>query len=74
MECDCKDEECNNKAKYECPECGMKYCIPCASNCDYECSCLEPPRLEKIKSSKPRSLKKSQHTNKSSRKGGSKKR
>lgn len=48
--CESCDDECNNTAKYECEECGTKYCKLCAEESDFICNnCYEPPQLIRIK-------------------------
>ncbi len=47
--CESCDDECKNKAEYECELCSTKYCGECAENMDYGCDCEEPPQLRKIK-------------------------
>ena len=50
MKCDnssnrwCKSKE----AEYVCEECGTKYCSRCAAELDFECGCIEPPRIVRI--------------------------
>lgn len=44
----CSVPDCDCKAEFQCPECGINYCQECASNMDYECDCVEPPHLESI--------------------------
>ena len=39
------EEGCKGIPKYRCEECGEVYCRECAENSDFECDCVEPPRL-----------------------------
>lgn len=49
MKCESCDDECKNKAEYECESCGTRFCKECAENLDYECDCEPLPRLIPIK-------------------------
>lgn len=47
--CDASEEDHGGiEASMRCPECGTLYCDACASLCDYECGCIEPPQLEDL--------------------------
>jgi len=41
--------EGDKKASFICPECDSRYCSKCASTVDYECDCITPPRLVRIR-------------------------
>lgn len=45
----CEGDDCEGTAKFECEDCGQKYCQFCADNSDYECDCDMPPRIVPIK-------------------------
>jgi hypothetical protein len=46
--CD-SDHKPDVEAIYRCPKCGCYYCDECAMLSDYQCGCVEPPELKRIK-------------------------
>ena len=42
--------ECDGdkEIRLRCEKCGQRYCENCASTIDYECGCVEPPKLKRV--------------------------
>ncbi len=58
MKCNANGELCDGTAEFICPECETTYCSECSDEVDYECDCIEPPRLERLNTQRKSEMKK----------------